>query len=238
MVTEIFPKGIASKKVILYFHGGALVYGPTQLHWNTISRIIKKTNTKAFLVDYPKAPEHQIREVNDEIDGIYNYLLTIYPPDNIIVMGDSAGATLAILLIQRLIKKGLPLPRATILISPVLDCSMSNPAIIAIDKVDIMLSRKGVLSAKRMSAGNMDLQSEEISPLFGSFKGFVPTYLFTATCDVMHADAKLFVGKLQKENVQIEVIVGEGMPHVWPLLPLMSESKVALKKVSEIINGI
>lgn len=238
LVTEIFPKGIASKKVILYFHGGALVYGPTQLHWNAISRIINKTSAKAFLVDYPKAPEHQIREVNNEIDGIYNYLLTIYPPDNIIVMGDSAGATLAILLIQRLIKKGLPLPRAAILISPVLDCSMSNPSILDIERNDLMLSRKGVLSAKQMSAGNMDLRSQEISPLYGSFKGFVSTYLFTATHDVMHADAKLFEGKLQKENVQIEVIVGEGMPHVWPLLPMMRESKVALNKISEVINGI
>lgn len=238
LVTEVFPSRIASKRVILYFHGGALVYGPTQLHWNALSRIVKKTNTKAFLVDYPKAPEHQIREVNEEIDAIYNYLLTIHPPDSIIFMGDSAGATLALLLIQRLIKKKLPLPRAAILISPVLDCSMSNPSILDIERNDLMLSRKGILSAKKMSAGNMDLRSEEISPLYGSFKGFVPIYLFSATHDVMHADALLFKEKLQKENVETEVIVGEGMPHIWPLLPIMRESKVALHRISEIINDV
>ena len=100
-------------------------------------------------MDYPKAPEHQIKDVNEEIDAIYNYILTIHSPDSIILMGDSAGATLAILLIQQLIKKKLPLPNSAILISPILDCSMSNPSILDIERNDLMLSRKGVLSAKK-----------------------------------------------------------------------------------------
>jgi acetyl esterase/lipase len=237
LVTEIFPKRIASKKVILYFHGGALVYGPTQLHWNTLSYIVKKTDTKAFLVDYPKAPQHQIGEVNKEIDAIYNYLLTIHSSSRIVILGDSAGATLAILLIQRLIKKELPLPSAAILISPVLDCSMSNPSILEMERNDLMLSRKGVLSAKKMSAGMVRLQSDEISPLYGSFKGFVPTHLFIATHDIMYPDAKLFAEELKNENKETEVIIGEGMPHIWPLLPLMSEAKMALDRIAKIING-
>jgi acetyl esterase/lipase len=236
-MTEIFPQRIASKSVILYFHGGAFVYGPTQLHLNAISQIVKDTNTKAFLVDYPKAPEHQIKEVNEEIDAIYYYLLTIHPSDSIILMGDSAGATLAILLVQRLIKKKLPLPNSVILISPVLDCSMSNPSILDIERNDLMLSRKGVVSAKKMSAGDTDLRSEEISPLYGSFNGFVPTHLFIATNDIMYPDSKLFAEKLKRESVETEVIIGEGMPHIWPLLPMMSESKIALSKISEIVNG-
>ncbi len=238
LVTEIFPKRIASKKVILYFHGGAFVYGPTRLHWNAVSRIVKDTNTKAFLVDYPKAPEYQITEVNKEIDNIYNYLLTLHSSESIILMGDSAGATLAILLIQRLIKKELPLPHLAILVSPVLDCSLSNPSILSFDKLDLMLSRKGVLSAKKMSASGMDLRSAEISPLYGIFEGFIPTYLFIATHDIMFSDAKLFAEKLRKQNVEIEVIVGEGMPHIWPLLPIMKESKIALNKISEVINDL
>jgi acetyl esterase/lipase len=238
LITELLPDGSTSKKVILYFHGGALVYGPTQLHWNTISHIVKDTRTKAFLVDYPKAPEYQIREVNAEIDAIYKFILNTNSPDSIIFMGDSAGATLAMLLIQRLVKKELPLPRAAIFITPVLDCSMSNTSISNIERKDLMLSRKGVVSAKKMSAGRIDLHNEEISPLYGSFKGFVPTYLFTATHDVMHADAKLFEKKLEDSNVKIEVTVGKGMPHIWPLLPFMTESKIALNKISEIIKGI
>lgn len=238
LITELFPKGTVSNKVILYFHGGALVYGPTLLHWNAISRIVKDTNTRAFLVDYPKAPEHQIKEVNEAIDSIYKFILTSHSPENIILMGDSAGATLAILLIQRLIKKQHSLPSAAILISPVLDCSMSNPAISSIEPNDLMLSRKGVISAKSMSAGNIDLRNEEISPLYGCFKDFVPTYLFTATHDIMYADAKLFEKKLIDENAKIEVTVGEGMPHIWPLLPIMIESRIALRKICKIVNEL
>ncbi len=238
LITELDLNLTASKKVILYFHGGALIYGPTLLHWNLISRLVKYTNTKSYLIDYPKAPEHQIKDVNEAIDATYSYMLTIHSPENIILMGDSAGATLAILLIQRLVKKRLPLPNTAILISPVLDCSMSNPSISDIDPNDLMLSRKGVVSAKQMSAGNIGLNNEEISPIYGSFKGFVPTYLFLATHDIMYADSKIFVERLQKENVKMEVIIGECMPHIWPLLPLMSESKSALNKILKIIKGI
>jgi acetyl esterase/lipase len=238
LITELLPDGSTSKKVILYFHGGALVYGPTLLHWNTISRIVKDTNTKAYLVDYPKAPEHQIKEVNEAIDSIYKFILTSHSPENVILMGDSAGATLALLLIQRLLKKQHSFPRAAILISPVLDCSMGNPIISDIEPQDLMLSRKGVLSAKKMSAGNIDLHNHEISPLYGSFKGFVPVHLFAATNDIMYADTKLFVERLQEESVKVEIIVGEGMPHIWPLLPLMSEAKIALNKISEIVKSM
>jgi acetyl esterase/lipase len=212
LVTELFSKRTPSKKVILYFHGGALVYGPTLRHWNTISRIVKVTNSKAFLVDYPKAPEHQITEVNEAIDAVYNYILTIHSPESIMLMGDSAGATLAILL--------------------------SNPSISNIERNDLMLSRKGVVSAKKMSAGGIDLRNQEISPIYGSFKGFVPTYLFIATNDIMYPDGRLFEEKLRRENVEVEVTIGEGMPHIWPLLPLMRESKTALKSIFKIINPV
>jgi acetyl esterase/lipase len=64
------------------------------------------------------------------------------------------------------------------------------------------------------------------------------TRLFIATHDIMYPDAKLFVEKLKNENIETEVIIGEGMPHIWPLLPMMSEAKMALDRIAKIINGM
>ena len=237
-VTEIFPKGEPSENVIIYCHGGASVYGPTDLHWNSIAQIVKQTNIKVFLVDYPKAPEHQIIEINENIDAIYNDILTKYSSKNIILLGDSMGATLLILLVQRLIKNSKPLPKTIILLSPVLDASMTNPDIETIDNLDIMLSRKGVLSAKTMCAGNISLQSDGISPIYGSFKNFIPTYLFTATHDIMYPDTELFIQKMRAENIPIHVHEGEGMPHIWAFLPVMSEAKKALNQMIDILKKL
>jgi acetyl esterase/lipase len=237
-ITEVIPEGKPSENVIMYCHGGASISGPSDLHWNSIGQIVKQTNIKAFLVDYPKAPEHQIIEINENIDTVYEHLISKYSPKNIILLGDSAGAMLLILLVQRLIKKSIPLPKSMILISPVLDASMTNPAIENIDKFDIMLSRKGVISAKTMCSGNICLQSDEISPIYGSFKKFIPTYLFTATHDIMYPDSELFIQKMRDENIPTHVHVGEGIPHIWAFLPVMSEAKKALNEIIDILNNL
>ena len=61
------------------------------------------------------------------------------------------------------------------LVSPVMDATMSNPQIDKIDKIDPMLSKTGVLSAKKMCAENNDLKNVMISPINGSFDEFPQT---------------------------------------------------------------
>jgi len=42
---------------------------------------------------------------------------------------------------------------------------------------------------------------------------------------------------LQRENVQVEVVIGKAMPHVWPFLPMMSEAKMAMNQIVNTINS-
>lgn len=49
---------------------------------------------------------------------------------------------------------------------------MSNPAIQSLEEIDPMLSIQGVVSAKKMCAGSMDLKAPIISPIYGSFDQF------------------------------------------------------------------
>jgi acetyl esterase/lipase len=237
-VTEILPTQIKSENIILYCHGGASVYGPTEMNWKSIAQIVKESGTKAYLVDYPKAPEYQIIEINQNIDSIYEYVLQNYQAKNVILLGDSMGGTLLILLVQRLLKNNKPLPKTIILLSPVLDCSMTNPDIEAMDSKDILLSKVGVISAKTMCAGNIDLKSSEISPLYGNFKNFISTTIFIGEHDIMQPDEALFVSKLNAENIAVKVFEGEGMPHVWAFLPMLKEAKKALKQMIDVIQKI
>ncbi len=236
-VTEIGPsKAPTSEFLLLYCPGGAFVYGPTELNWKSIAHLVESTQTKAWLVDYPKAPEAKIQEITASIDRVYAEALKSYSSSNIILLGDSVGGNLVISLVQRLIEAGDAHPEKLILISPVLDASMSHPEIDSIDKIDPILSKSGVLSAKRMCAVDMDLKDPMISPLYGSFRNFPSTHMFIAQNDIMMPDQKLAVHKMLEENVEVEVIEGKGMPHIWPLLPVMSEAKSALTKVGAIIQ--
>lgn len=187
------------------------------------------------MCDYPKAPENKINQISDNIDLVYDFANKKYNHNEITLIGDSVGGTLIIALIQRLIIRGCQLPNRLILISPVLNASFDNPLIDKIEKKDPILSKKGVLSAKKMCVGNDSLVNPNISPINGNFISFPMTQLYIAENDITYPDQLLLIEKLRDSRVPHSIFFGKGMPHIWPLLPLMKESKIAL---TDIINSL
>ena len=235
LISEI-GKDQCSDRLLIFIHGGAFISGPAKHHWNTVKEIAKKLDCKIWMCDYPKAPENEITKISENIEAIYSEAQKNYEANQISILGDSVGGTLATALVQRLILKKLKLPAKLILVTPVMDASMSNPKIKTFEKIDPMLSKKGVLSAKKMCAGNKDLKDQMISPLYGSFEGFPSTVLFLAKKDILYPDAKLAEIKMKKSNVNMKVIEGENMPHIWPFLPVMKEAKTSLNQMIRLIK--
>jgi acetyl esterase/lipase len=232
-ISEI--KSSDNKKLILFIHGGAFVSGPAQHHWDMVKHLIKTTEATVWMCDYPKAPESKIEEINRNMDAVFAKAKQEFK--TITVMGDSVGGNLAMSLTQRLIKQQQDLPSLLLLITPVLDASFSNPEIDTVDKSDPMLSKKGVLSAKKMAYGSGDLKDSDMSPIYGEFRVFPKTVLFLAENDITYPDQKRLIKKLDDERIDFEVVLGENMPHIWPLLPVMHEAKTARTQISEILNA-
>ncbi len=233
-ITEI-AKNKSPERLLLFIHGGAFISGPAAHHWATLKEIILKTNYTVWMCDYPKAPEIGIKEISRNIDAVYMAALDHF--ESISVMGDSVGGTLAAALTQRLIKNGTETPDKVFLISPVMDASMTNTAIKEIDPKDPMLSLKGVLSAKKMCAQDLELKNEMISPLYGSFKGFPKTAMWIGEYDITYPDQLLAAEKLKSAKVELAVFKGENMPHIWPLLPVMKEAKEGLSQIINQLNA-
>lgn len=234
LVTEI-GKNEHATNLLIYIPGGAFISGPAQHHWDSAQKIIRNKKYKVWMCDYPKSPENKILKISENIDAIYTSALEQFQANKISFIGDSVGATLITCLIQRLVIKNLVLPNKIILITPVMDASMSNPEIERINKIDPILSKNGVLSAKKMCIDNNDLKNVMISPLLGSFKAFPNTILFLAENDIMYPDGKLAAQKMKKNNVELRVIIGDGMPHIWPLLPIMKEAKISFNEIIRLL---
>ncbi len=223
-------------KLLLFIHGGAFISGPGQHHWDTVKTLAKETGYTIWMCNYPKAPEYKISEISQNIDAIYKVALGYYQPNKIICIGDSVGGTLITAMVQRLIAKNESVPNKLVLVSPVMDASFSNSEIDKIDLIDPMLSKKGLLSAKKMCAGNYDLKEPIISPIYGSFDGFPETVIYVAEKDITYPDQILAYKKIQKANVDIKLIEGKNMPHIWPFLPIMKEAQIALNQIIENLN--
>jgi len=235
-ITEMHSKS-PNKKLVIFLPGGAFISGPLQHHWDTLKLLINKTNCTTWLCDYPKSPEHQIEEISNNIDEVYQTALKDYSPEQIILIGDSAGATLILGLTQRLIQQNLKPPHKLILISPVLDSAKSNKDIEELDKKDVILSRKGVLSSMRMCAGELALENVMMSPIKGSFKGFPKTILFIAENDICAPDQRQAIEKFEDNGVDLEVVEGKQMPHNWPILPIIKEARPAKEKIIWEVNN-
>jgi len=235
-ITEIAGNKNA-KKLLIFIHGGAFISGPAKHHWDTIKTLSQQTDYSIWMCDYPKAPESKIGVISENIDEVYKVALETYASNQISFIGDSVGGNLISCLVQRLVTKKKELPYKIILISPVMDASMTNPQAKEIEAIDPMLSISGVVSAKKMCAGDLNLSHKMISPLNGSFKGFPSTVLFLADYDICYPDQILACNKLKNQDVSLEVFIGEGMPHIWPFLPVMKEAKTALKKIIDILNN-
>ncbi len=217
--------------LVLFIHGGAYVYGPVSYHWDAVERISKTTNCNSWLVDYPKAPENKIDIISNNIDAVFKKASEEFESEKIILIGDSVGGSLIISLTQRLIESKISSPEKIILISPVLDASFSNPEVEQLNKKDPILSSPGVKSAKLICSNNYDLEDSKISPINGSFNRFPPTVFFLAEKDITFPDQKLALQRMKDSGVNVKEYIGKGMPHIWPILPVLKEGKAAFKKI-------
>lgn len=236
-VWTIKPKEKVSDKVILYLHGGVYVGTIKKYHWKFVEDLILKTNATIVVPDYPLAPSSNCENAIDLVGQVYQELLKDHSPENIDLMGDSSGGGLALGFAMYLSKKKKPQPNQIILLFPWLDVTMSNEAILEIDKKDKLLGIEPLQIAGKAFAGELDLKDYRISPIYGDFSGLAKISVFVGTHDLLVADCRKLKRISKTSNVSVNYFEYPKMFHGWVLLTSMKEGKVALKQISTLINN-
>ncbi len=92
-------------------------------------------------MEYRLSPEHPLPAAVDDAVAIYRALLhNNIPSSQLLFMGNSAGGGLALLTVQALLARELPVPRGVIAISPWTDISMSSESYTRNEKNDVLLT--------------------------------------------------------------------------------------------------
>lgn len=227
-----------SDKVIFYLHGGAYISNVFPQHWDFIEALLAKQNLTIILPDYPLAPTHTYQETYRFIQEIYEELLGKYDASNILLMGDSAGAGLALGFVQKLRNENQVQPQQIILLAPWLDLTMSNPDITAVVKKDKMLSVEGLKMAGKAYAGDEDLKKYQLSPLYGDFEGLPKISIFIGTHDLFIADSRKLQQLLSEKGIPHAYYEYPKMPHVWMVITSLPEAKDAIHKIAELSSKI
>ena len=215
--TLIFKGSEDCNQIVIYLHGGAYVNEIMTPHISFCDRLAKKVSGTVFAPLYPLAPNHTFDETYEILEKLYRHLLEQEKP--ITIMGDSSGGGLSAAFAQYLAANDLPQPENLILISPWVDVSMSG--------------KYGLREMGRAWAGDLDLKDYKVSPLFGDVSKFPKTTIFVGTHEQIYHDVTNFYNKLKDNDIDAELNVGEEMNHVYPVYPLVPESKEAFNHIVE-----
>ena len=211
---------VHAPRPVLYLHGGGYVRPITPQHWGFLAWLVRTTGCEVTVPLYPLAPESTCTDTLAWVHAVHAQLATRHAAETIHLMGDSAGGGLALVLAQTLRDEGQPPAAQMVLITPWVDVAVSHPAAVHTAQRDPMLALAGVREAGRLYAGALPLDHPTVSPARGDVAGLPPMALFVATRDLLGHDALAFAERVQKTQGAMELHRGEGLVHVWPLLPV------------------
>ncbi|MGW4121938.1 alpha/beta hydrolase fold domain-containing protein [Nocardia sp. NPDC004711] len=147
--------------------------------------------------------------------------------NSIALAGDSAGGNLIAALLLELRDAGAALPPAAVLLSPGLDMSASGVSMTELDGRDAIFTAgmlRGVFAAYLNGA---DPRIRSASPLFGDPAGLPPLLIQVGTAEVLLSDSEGFAAAARAAGVDVTLSLGEGLPHVLPIMRDTPEAAAA-----------
>lgn len=226
------------KYVILYCHGGGYSAGSSVYARTLTSKLALATSMDVLCFDYRLAPEHPYPAAPEDAVKAWNYLMLLgYGAKDVIVAGDSAGGNLALSLVQILKEEGRMLPVGLVLMSPWTDLTCSGKSHETKAQIDPVLNAEYLDRARYAYAGQLDMTDPKISPLFGDFHGFPPTYIQVGDNEVLYSDAVRLQRRMVAAKVSVKLDHFEGMWHVFQMAPF-KKAYMAMDKIAEFIFDI
>src|SRR3984957_16693667 len=210
------PHGTAHDgPALLCFHGGGYVGGSMFTHRKMFAHLAKTIGVRALSVDYTLLPQGGVfpRPV---IEGVaaYQWLLDQnIPATRIAFAGDSAGGQLAITVQLRARGQGLPLPAATMLMSPWTDLEMTGESLDYNKDKDAIFSK---LWIAEMAAGFLNgpaPRAPETMPLHADLSGFGAIYIQVGDQELLLDDSRMLAKHAQQAGGDVQVDEFPGKQH-------------------------
>ena len=206
------PKEISSNTIILYIHGGGFVSGSAASSKGYSSMLANYSGCRVYAIDYSLSPENAFPTALDDCYEAIVNLKKMYPDSKIAVAGESAGANLCIALALKTKEAGLV--SCAIVHSPIIDFSG------ALDRskrvIDDFTVKEGCLiPLRKIYVGDHDVKEPLISPLYGDFSGFTPTFISCDHSETLASDAYCLYDRLEQSGVEVEMVVMKDTFHAF-----------------------
>ena len=214
--------------VILHYHGGGHMCGSVDLY-DTISRKIAEAgNCVVIAVEYRLAPEYPypagVEDSQYALEHYQDVLSEVKFNQQLIIVGDSAGGSIATTLASNNIDNSVVKIDKQILIYPSVDFTMSCDSIEE-NGTGFLLEKEKMVWYFNHYFQHTE-QSKQASSLFMPMAASMPnTLIFTAGCDPLRDEGIAYGEALIQAGVKVEQHSFDGMIHAYMLLDAFVKSE-------------
>lgn len=209
----------SSKGLIIYFHGGAFVWGGIETSDPVCRRIANISGLKVLSVEYRHAPENKFP---DAVDDGFNSFLWAYnnseilgiDQKKIVLAGDSSGGNIAATTCLKLKDNGYSLPQMQVLFYPFTGPDFFSESMREYSE-GYFLSMDEM---KWIGDSYLNSRSEVFDPYFSpvlheNLEGMPETLIITAEYDPLRDQGEMYASRLYYAGVSVTSIRARGMIH-------------------------
>jgi epsilon-lactone hydrolase len=223
----------ADGAVLYYVHGGGFVMGSPGTHRRMISRIVCAAAARALVVDYRLAPENPFPAALEDCVAGYRWLLRSgVAARDVVFVGDSAGACLALSSLVILRAAGDALPSGVACLSAATDLTLAGASHRTRLGDEVVLTPafcRYVATAYRCDGA--DARDPLASPLFADLRGLPPLLLHVGTHELFLDDSLRLADKASAAGVDVTLRVWDGLWHVFQVFDWLPEAREALEEI-------
>jgi acetyl esterase/lipase len=223
------------RRAILYLHGGGFYSGSLRTHSNIAGSLAKATSADVLLIDYRLAPENRFPAQRDDAIAAYRWLLTSgYKAGNIVVAGESVGATLAMEVVLNQLRLNGPLPAAVVAMSPITDFAATGASLTGNTASDPFMNKGELTLIHDAFARDRPAADPDISPFYGNVSGFPPLLIQVGAREALFDDISRFADKVRQAGGNVSLEVWPGMIHQWQIFPFwLDDARKSNERVAQ-----
>ncbi|APT09632.1 MULTISPECIES: alpha/beta hydrolase [Mycobacteriaceae] len=214
----VFPTARQSDRVIVYFHGSALVTLGLNSHRRFVGKLSQETGARVFNVGYRLAPQARLEDaVSDGLDA-YRYVMSLgFSADRIVLAGDSAGGMVAAGTALAARDSGLPVPAGQALMSPLTSSDMGLKYRALKDHRDVMFPFMTVKFLYDVFGTVNGTRAAPVMPSEADLHGLGPFLLQVGTHEMLLNDTLTLADRLRAHGVPVWVQQWHKAMHMFQL---------------------
>lgn len=231
--------GVDTGRVLMFLHGGGYELGSLRSDGELAARVGRASGMRVLFVEYRLAPENPFPAAIDDVLAAWDWLRAGQglSETSIAVVGDSAGGGLAVALLVAIRDAGQATPAAAVLMSPTVDLTSSGASMSERADQDPISTPAMLRQFALTYLAGADPRTPLASPLFASLAGLPPLLVQVGTADLLLSDSERLAAAAALAGVDVDLQVGEGLPHVYQLLLGTPEAAQATEQIGKFLRS-